>query len=89
LLTGKMKTTNPEELQAKLVHTSYRKQYLRTLDQYRPRQIVHRIRKYFKFMFVREPPGAPPVGLPEQVPDAVQQGVPAPLRPEDHIQIPT
>ena len=55
ILTGKMNTTDPERLPSNLVHTDYQTNYLRTLNAYEPEEIALRIRRYYKFMFVREP----------------------------------
>ncbi|KAK2152302.1 hypothetical protein LSH36_332g01009 [Paralvinella palmiformis] len=55
ILTGKMNTTDPTQLRSSLVHTIYQSKYLRTLNTYRPEEILFRIRQYYKFMFVREP----------------------------------
>ena len=55
ILSGKMNTSDPERLSPALVHTEYQRKYLRTLNTYKPHQILTKIRHYYKFMFVRNP----------------------------------
>jgi len=55
MLTGKMNTTDPEQLRHILVHSKYQRKYLRTLNTYDPKEILFKIKHYYKFMFVREP----------------------------------
>ena len=56
VLSGKVNTTNPEDLPPAYVHNKDELGvYLRTLKSYTPSQIRYRLKHYFKFMFVREP----------------------------------
>lgn len=54
MLSGKVNVTDPNDLPASMVHGEFSK-YLRTLSTYSPEEIEHRVEKYYKFMFVRNP----------------------------------
>lgn len=54
ILSGKMNTTNPLDLQSGDVHGAYDR-YLRYLDDYTESEIQEKIRTYKKMIFVREP----------------------------------
>lgn len=55
ILSGHMNTSNPEEIPAYLVHSTYQNEYLTRLSEFSPDEVAFRIENYFKFLFVREP----------------------------------
>lgn len=55
IMTGKMNTTRPSDLDSGDVHGKLEKKFLRRLNNYTMEEIEHRINTYYKFLFVREP----------------------------------
>ena len=55
VMSGKMNTTDPKELNSSLANGELRRRYLRRLTSYTPDEIEYRLHHYFKVMFVRHP----------------------------------
>lgn len=55
VLSGRLNTSHPMDISPSLVHSPQYTNYLRTLSSYSVDEVQHRLEKYLKFMFVREP----------------------------------
>ncbi len=55
VLTGKLETKKPEQLNNTQVHHNLVPKYLRTGNSYEWSELEDRLARYYKFMFVREP----------------------------------
>lgn len=55
ILSGHMNVSDPSLLESGHVHGVFQQKYLTSLDEFSPEEISHKLKTYYKFMFVRNP----------------------------------